>query len=132
MWNKFNQNNMEIINSNQAPQAIGPYSQAIKINNLVFCSGQIPLTPSGELASENISEQAHQVLKNMQAVLEKAGTNLNKVLKTTIFLTDMNDFQTVNEIYSSYFSDHKPARSTVEVSRLPKNVKIEIECIAQI
>ena len=123
---------MKIISTQNAPQAIGPYSQAVKSGDLLFCSGQIALQPNGELLEGTVEDQTHQVLKNMTAVLEEAGSSLNKVIKTTIFLADMNDFQTVNKVYSEYFGEHKPARSTVEVSRLPKDVKVEIECIANI
>lgn len=123
---------METINTNNAPQAIGPYSQAVKNCKLVFCSGQIPLTKEGDLVEGDVKEQTHQVLKNLKAVLEEAGSSLNNVAKTTIYLSDMNDFADVNEVYSEYFTDHKPARATVEVSRLPKDVKVEIDCISSI
>lgn len=118
------------VQTNDAPQAIGPYSQAIEIGELVFASGQIPLTPQGELVDGGIAEQTHQAMKNVQAILHAAGSDLNHVVKTTIFLQNFNHFQQVNEIYGQYFSDHQPARSCVEVSRLPKEVMIEIEVIA--
>lgn len=123
---------MEIINTDKAPKAVGPYSQAIKSNGFLFLSGQIPLNLNGEIVSEDIKNQAKQVLENLKAVLEAAGSKLDRVVKTTIFLADINDFAVVNEIYASYFiSDKKPARATVQVARLPKNVKIEIDCIAE-
>jgi len=115
-----------------APKAIGPYSQAIRVGNLLFTSGQIPLDPSGQLVSGGIREQTHQVLRNLQAVLQAAGAGFGDVVKATVFIKDMNQFGEVNEIYASYFGDHKPARTTVEVSRLPKDVLIEIELIAKI
>lgn len=120
----------EIISTQKAPQAIGPYSQATKAGNLVFCSGQIPLNAEGDLIEGSVEDQTHQVIKNLIAVLEAAGSGLDKVVKTTIFLVDMNDFREVNEVYSSYFPENPPARATVEVSRLPKDVKVEIEAIA--
>lgn len=122
---------MEIISTENAPAAIGPYSQAIKLNNLIFTSGQIPLTPSGELVDRDIKRQTRQVLTNLQHVLEEAGSSLNDVIKVTIFLEDMNDFGVVNVIYAEYFGDHKPARSTVAVKTLPKNVLVEMDVIAQ-
>lgn len=123
---------MEIIHTDQAPAAIGPYSQAVRHGGLLFCSGQIPLTVEGKIVEGSVSEQTHQVLKNLSAVLAAGGSSLNKVVKTTIFLSDMENFAKVNEVYASYFSDHKPARATVEVARLPKDVLVEIECIAAI
>ncbi|MFC1655357.1 RidA family protein [Patescibacteria group bacterium] len=123
---------METIKTDSAPQAIGPYSQAVKNCKLVFCSGQIPLTSNGNLIDGDVAEQTHQVMKNLKAVLEAAESSLDKVVKTTIFLTDMNDFTAVNDVYATYFPSHKPARATVEVSRLPKDVKVEIDCIASI
>ncbi|RXJ54623.1 RidA family protein [Candidatus Marinarcus aquaticus] len=122
---------MEIISTQNAPAAIGPYSQAIKLNNLIFTSGQIPLTPSGELVDRDIKRQTRQVLTNLQNVLEEAGSSLNDVIKVTIFLEDMNDFGVVNVIYAEYFGEHKPARSTVAVKTLPKNVLVEMDVIAQ-
>jgi 2-iminobutanoate/2-iminopropanoate deaminase len=121
---------MKIIHTNQAPQAIGPYSQAIQVGNFLYTSGQIPLTPEGELVSEDVREQTHQVLENITAILAEAGAKLESVVKTTIFIKDMNHFQAINQVYSEYFSEHKPARSTVEVARLPKDVLIEMEVIA--
>ena len=121
---------MNTISTDKAPQAIGPYSQAVEYNGMIFTSGQIALLPNGELAGDDIDTQTRQVLKNLSAVLEEAGSSLQKVLKTTIFLADMDDFSAVNAIYEEFFGSHKPARSTVAVKTLPKNVKIEIDCIA--
>ena len=124
---------MKIIQTTQAPEAIGPYSQAVAAGDLVFCSGQIPLVPETmDLAGETVAEQTTQVLKNLGEVLKEAGSGLNKVIKTTVFLKDMGEFVEMNEIYASFFGDHKPARATVEVARLPKDVKVEIECVAKI
>jgi 2-iminobutanoate/2-iminopropanoate deaminase len=121
---------MKIVSTSNAPAAIGPYSQAIQAGNLVFTSGQIPLLPNGELLQGTVEEQTHQVFKNLQAVLEAAGVSFNEVVKVTVFIKNMNDFAKINEIYAQYFADHKPARSTVEVARLPKDVMLEIEGIA--
>ena len=124
---------MRQISTDQAPPAIGPYSQAIQSGGLVYCSGQIPLDPTtGELASDGIAEQTRQVLQNLSAVLEAAGSSLQQVVKTTVFLADMDDFPTMNVEYERVFAGHKPARATVEVSRLPKEVRVEIECIAEV
>ena len=121
----------EIISTENAPGAIGPYSQAVKVSGMVFCSGQIPIdVATGEFVSNDVAEQTHQVLKNLSAVLEAAGSSLNNVVKTTVFLADMNDFSTVNEIYAEYFSDNKPARATVQAARLPRDARVEIDCIA--
>lgn len=123
----------EIIATENAPGAIGPYSQAVKTGNLVFCSGQIPIDPAtGEFVSNDVAEQTEQVLRNLSAVLAAAGTNLNNVVKTTVFLADMNDFTAMNEVYSKFFSENKPARATVQAARLPKDARVEIECIAVI
>jgi len=122
---------MTSISTEQAPAAIGPYSQAIVVNTMIYCSGQIPINPvSGNIESEDIAAQTRQVLNNLRAVLTAAGSGLDKVVKTTIFLTDLNDFQIVNSIYAEAFGAHKPARSTVQVARLPRAAKIEIEAIA--
>lgn len=121
---------MNYISTTNAPAAIGPYSQAIQVGNMVFTSGQIPLLPNGDLLQGTVEEQTHQVFKNLQAVLEASGVTFNQVAKVTVFIKDMNDFPKINEVYASYFGDHKPARSTVEVARLPKDVKVEIEMIA--
>jgi 2-iminobutanoate/2-iminopropanoate deaminase len=121
---------MKIVSTNQAPAAIGPYSQGIIAGNLFYSSGQIPLTAEGELVTGDISEQTHQVFKNLKAVLEEAGASLESVVKATVFLKDMNSFTVFNEVYGQYFAEHKPARSCVEVARLPKDVLVEIEVIA--
>ena len=123
---------MKIIQTNSAPAAIGPYSQAIVAGSLVFASGQIPLSPeSGQIAGEGITIQTTQAINNLKAVLEAAGSDLSKVVKTTCFLVDMNDFSAFNEVYAQYFPG-KPARSTVAVKQLPRNVLVEIEAIAEI
>jgi 2-iminobutanoate/2-iminopropanoate deaminase len=120
----------EIISTENAPGAIGPYSQAIKTGNIVFCSGQIPIdVETGEFVSGDVAEQTAQVLKNLTAVLEAAGSSLQMVVKTTVFLADMNDFGAMNEIYAEYFGDNKPARSTVQAARLPRDARVEIEAI---
>lgn len=121
---------MKQVQTPAAPQAIGPYSQAILAGNVVYTSGQIPLTPEGKLIEGGIVAQTHQVMKNLQAVLQAAGTDLNKVVKTTIFLADMEDFQQVNEVYAQYFQEPYPARSCVQAARLPKDVRVEIEAVA--
>ena len=121
---------MKLIHTSDAPEAIGPYSQAIKVRGFVYTSGQIGLMPNGELAGSDVEIQTHQVLKNLHYVLDEAGARMHDVIKTTIYLADMNEFAKVNAIYGQYFGDHRPARSTVEVSRLPKDVKIEIDCVA--
>jgi len=122
---------METISTKDAPKAIGPYSQAVKAGNFLFCSGQIGLDPkTGRLVGDDITTQTKQVLTNLEAVLKEAGSDLDKVVKTTIFLKSMSDFKTVNAIYADAFSDHKPARATVAVSTLPLDVLIEIDCIA--
>ncbi|OBY79002.1 deaminase [Paenibacillus sp. KS1] len=123
---------LEAIATNQAPAAIGPYSQAMKLGNLLFTSGQIPLTAQGVLVEGGIEEQTHQVFFNLRAVLAEAGTSFDKVIKATVFIKDMNQFAQINAIYESYFGNHKPARSCVEVARLPKDVLVEIELIAAI
>ncbi|PWW19024.1 endoribonuclease L-PSP [Cytobacillus oceanisediminis] len=121
---------MKIIQTNQAPAAIGPYSQGITVNNLFYSSGQIPLTAEGAMIEGDVKVQTHQVFKNLQSVLEEAGASLNTVVKTTVFIKDMNDFSAINEVYGEYFSTHKPARSCVEVARLPKDALVEIEVVA--
>lgn len=120
---------MQSIQTNKAPQAIGPYSQAIKTNGLIFTSGQIALKSDGEFLNKDVKEQTKQALNNLKAVLEEASSSLDKVVKTTIFLADMDDFAQVNETYATFFT-HKPARSTVAVKTLPKNALVEIEAIA--
>ncbi|WP_284642804.1 RidA family protein [Paenibacillus silviterrae] len=115
-----------------APAAIGPYSQAIRFGDLLFTSGQIPLGLDGQVVEGGIAEQTHQVFRNLKAVLTAGGADFKDVVKATVFIKDMNQFGQVNEIYASYFGDHKPARSTVEVARLPKDVLVEIELIAAV
>jgi 2-iminobutanoate/2-iminopropanoate deaminase len=121
----------KILRSENAPEPIGPYSQAIQIDKLIFTSGQIAINPkTGSIESADIADQTRQVLENLSAVLQSAGVTLNAVIKTTIFLKDMNDFSGMNEIYRNYFSKSLPARSTIQAARLPKDALIEIECIA--
>lgn len=123
----------EIIAAAGAPAAIGPYSQAVLWNGMVFCSGQIPLDPAtGKMVEGGIVEQTVRVLENLKAVLEEAGSGLDKVLKTTVFLKNMDEFAAMNEVYSRYFATNPPARATVEAARLPRDVRVEIECIAHI
>lgn len=120
-----------VVRTDAAPGAIGPYSQAIVAGDLVFCSGQIPLDPaSGQLVEGGIEDQTRQVLNNLVAVLQAAGTTTDRIVKTTIFLADMNDFAAVNGVYGEYFGAEPPARSTVQVARLPRDVRVEIEAIA--
>lgn len=121
---------MKIIQTDSAPQAVGPYSQAIEANGFIFCAGQIGLDPVQKKLVEGLKGQTHQIMKNIQSVLSAADSDLSKVVKTTIFLTDMADYAQVNEIYGSYFASNKPARSTVCVSVLPAGARLEIECIA--
>ncbi|SMD42584.1 2-iminobutanoate/2-iminopropanoate deaminase [Aquiflexum balticum DSM 16537] len=121
----------EIIFSKEAPAPIGPYSQAVKAGNTLYVSGQIPLdADTGELINENITEETHAVMKNLEAVLRAAGFEFSDVVKCTIFIKDMGQFGTINEAYGQYFKTNPPARETVEVSRLPKDVNVEISCIA--
>lgn len=121
----------EVILTDRAPGAIGPYSQAIKANGLVFCSGQIPLDPATmKVVSGDVADEAHQVMKNMAAVLEAAGSSLSRVVKTTILLTDLGDFGVVNEVYGGYFPEAPPARACYQVAALPLGVRVEIEAIA--
>jgi 2-iminobutanoate/2-iminopropanoate deaminase len=119
-----------IVATADAPQAIGPYSQAVAVGDLVFCSGQIPLTPAGELVEGGITEQTRQVLANLQALLAAAGSSLERVVKTTVFLADMNEFAAMNQVYAEFFTTEQPARSTVQVARLPRDVRVEIEAVA--
>lgn len=123
---------MKTINTKKAPEALGPYSHAMVVNNLVFTSGQIPLDTEGNIVSDDVKEQTKQVLDNLSVVLEEAGSDLNSVVKATIFISDMNEFQQINEVYGSYFSEHQPARSCVEVARLLKDVKVEIEVVGKV
>ena len=120
---------LKIVSTNKAPQAIGPYSQAICVNGMVYTSGQIGLNPSGEMV-QGIEAQTRQVLENLKAILKNAGSGFDKVVKTTIFLSNMDNFGIVNGIYAEFFGEHKPARSTVAVKSLPKEALVEIECIA--
>lgn len=121
----------EIVSTTNAPGAIGPYSQAVKANGMVFCSGQIPIDPAtGEFVSDVVAEQTEQVFKNLSEVLKAAGTHLDKVVKTTVFLADMGDFAEMNEVYGRYFTENEPARATVQAARLPRDAKVEIDCIA--
>jgi len=121
----------EVIATENAPKAIGPYSQAIRANGLVFASGQIPIhPPTGEIVQGDITVQTERVLKNVAAILEAAGTSLERVVKTTVFLKNMSEFGQMNEVYAKFFGTHPPARSTVEVARLPKDVLVEIEVVA--
>ena len=121
---------MKFVQTTKAPSAIGPYSQAIVANGLVYTSGQIALTPEGIMLENDVVIQTQQVLKNLTAVLKEAGSDLDQVIKTTIFLANMDDFATVNELYAEAFGAHKPARSTVAVKTLPKNALVEIDAIA--
>jgi len=124
--------NRKIISTDQAPAAIGPYSQGVVAEgSLIFTAGQIPINPkTGELVRGDIQTQSRQVLDNLKAVLEASGAGLENVVKTTVFLSDMNDFAAMNEIYAEYFPQNPPARSAVQVARLPKDVRIEVECVA--
>lgn len=120
------------IGTPHAPEAIGPYSQAVVVEGWVFCSGQIPLDPATmELVDGDVAAQTERVLENLSAVLEAAGSSLARVVKTTVFLADMADFQAMNAVYQARFGDHKPARATVQAAGLPRNVAVEIECIAR-
>ena len=121
----------ERVQTDGAPKAIGPYSQAIKANGLVFCSGQVALDPAtGQVIEGGIREQTDRVLKNLKAVLEAAGSSLDRALKTTVFLADLGDFEEMNKVYGGFFTEPPPARSTVQASRLPKDVRIEVDIIA--
>ena len=123
---------MKVVQTSAAPAAIGPYSQAMISGNYVFTSGQLPLSPeSGQMAGSSISEQTEQVMKNLKALLEAAGSSIGKVIKTTCFLADMNDFAAFNEVYAKYFTG-KPARSTVAVKQLPRSALVEVEAVAEV
>ena len=123
----------QIVKTGLAPKAIGPYSQAVKAGGFVFASGQIPIDPeTGEFVSGGIAEQTRQVMKNLSAVLEAAGSDLQLVVKTTVFLADMSEFTAMNEVYGTFFSDEPPARATVQAARLPRDARVEIEAIAQL
>jgi len=120
-----------IIQTSNAPEPIGPYSQAVSSGNMLFVSGQIPLDPqTGELVTGNIEEETHRVMSNIQAILQSGGTNFSQVVKCSIFVKDLNDFSKINQVYGDYFPQQPPARETVEVNRLPKDVNVEISCIA--
>ena len=122
-----------IVATESAPKAIGPYSQAVAFNGIVYCSGQIPLDPiTGQIVEGDVAVQTERVLENLKAVLEAAGSSLEKVLKTTVFLNDMGEFTKMNEVYGRYFNASLPARATVEVARLPRDVRVEIDAIAAI
>ena len=123
--------NKQVVQTDKAPAALGPYSQAIKVGNLTFTSGQIGIDPTtGELVGWQLRDQVHQVFKNLQAVLDASGLTLQHVVKTTVFLAHMSDFPEMNSIYAEYFGDNRPARSTIEVARLPKDALVEMECVA--
>ncbi|HSA84194.1 MAG TPA: RidA family protein [Patescibacteria group bacterium] len=121
---------MKSINTDKAPKAFGPYSQAIIANGFIFCAGQVGFNRATDTFEEGVDAQTHQAMKNLQAVLEESGSDFEQVVKTTIFLKDLSDFETVNKIYSSYFKENKPARSTVQAARLPKDALVEIDMIA--
>lgn len=124
---------MQAIHTEKAPKAIGPYSQAIKVGNLVFASGQVPIVPAtGEFVEGGVKEQTRQSLTNAKAILEEAGTSLSKVVKTTVYLSDMANFAAMNEVYAEFFTQPYPARSAVAVKTLPKNALVEVECIAEL
>lgn len=121
----------QVIHTDNAPAAIGPYSQAIKAGNMLFVSGQVPFVPETmEIVEGDVKAQTAQSLKNLQAILKEAGADFSNVVKTTVFIKDMNEFAQINEVYAEYFGENKPARACVEVARLPKDVKVEIELIA--
>lgn len=118
------------IDTKKAPAAIGPYSQAIKAGSFLYTSGQIPLTPEGEMLTGDVVKETHQVFANLKAILEEAGLSFQHVVKTTVFVADIQNFNVINEIYGRYFGEHRPARSLVEVSQLPKGASLEIELVA--
>lgn len=121
----------QVISTDKAPKAIGPYSQACTYNGFIYVSGQIPLNPeTNQLVVGPVADQTHQVMTNLGAILEAAGSNLNRVIKTTVFLKDMKDFEEMNRVYAEYFPGPKPARATVQVARLPRDVSIEIDAVA--
>ena len=122
----------KIYKTNKAPEAIGPYSQMIQAGNTYYLSGQIPLKSDGTLVEGSIEEQVGQVMENIKAVLESASLNMENIVKTTIYLTDLNDFEKVNEMYGSYFEKDQPARATVQVAALPKGTRVEIEAVASL
>lgn len=123
----------KVISTKKAPAAIGPYSQGVMVNNFLFISGQLPMDPETmEMVTGDIQQQTKQSLENIKAILEEAGLNFNNVIKTTVFIKDMDDFAKINEIYGNYFNENKPARACVEVARLPKDAGVEIEAIAAV
>ena len=123
----------KVINTKKAPAAIGPYSQGVMVNNFLFISGQLPMDPETmEMVTGDIQQQTKQSLENIKSILEEAGLNFNNVIKTTVFIKDMDDFAKINEIYGNYFNENKPARACVEVARLPKDAGVEIEAIAAV
>jgi 2-iminobutanoate/2-iminopropanoate deaminase len=133
MWKRDHSVKREAVSSPSAPRAIGPYSQAIRAGSLLFVSGQIPLDPAtGEMVSGDIAAQTHQVFQNLAAILEAAGASFDHVVRTTVYLADMNDFPAMNEVYGSYFSSPAPARATVQAARLPKDARVEIDLIASL
>jgi len=121
----------QVVHTDQAPKALGPYSQAIRAGMFIFCAGQTPIDPAtGNLVEGGIEAQTRRVLQNLSAVVQAAGTSMDRVVKTTVFLLDMNDFQKMNAVYAEFFPTHPPARSTVQVARLPKDARVEIELVA--
>lgn len=124
---------LRLVHTDHAPAAIGPYSQAIVVDGWVFCSGQIPLDPAtGELVGDTIDEQTDQALRNLAEVLDEAGSSLQQVVKTTVFLADMNDFARMNKVYEEHFGEHRPARAAIQAAALPRFCNVEIECIARL
>lgn len=123
---------MRAVSTDKAPKAIGPYSQAVRSRGLLFCSGQLPMSVDGVMIEGSFSEKVVQVLENLKAVVEAAGSSFDNVLKVTVFMVDLGQFSEFNEVYSRYFVDHKPARSTVQVAGLPKGSPVEVECIAKV
>ena len=123
---------MNTVQTDDAPRAIGPYSQAIQVDGWLYASGQLPMTPAGDMVEGDIEIQAEQVFNNIEAILKAAGGSLSQVVKATVFVQDLNDFARLNAVYERRFADHKPARSTVEVARLPRDARVEIEIIARL
>lgn len=124
---------LKVVHTDKAPAAVGPYSQAVAAGNILFVSGQLPMNPAtGELVKGSVEEETRQCLENAKAILEEAGTSLEKVIKATVFIKDMNQFGKINGVYAEYFNTHKPARACVEVARLPMDVNVEIEMIAMV
>ena len=123
-------NHFEILHTDAAPAAIGPYSQAVRAGSFLFTSGQIPLTPDGQMVAEDAQAQAKQVFSNLDAILVNAGATRSQVVKATVFVADLADFDTINKVYAEFFGDHRPARTTVQVAKLPRDAKVEIEVVA--